>query len=140
MELPQNAKVGIAIGCLALAGGIMYFTMFRGEGGGSAGDGKNYLLCANPKCAKSLEMSDKEYTKFIESQGTQGMMMNPMMMGPMVFQCKFCNQKTMVMATKCEKCKNIFIQNMMAGQNGDYADRCPKCKYSAMEQEYKTQK
>jgi len=49
-------------------------------------------------------------------------------------ECTQCGKTTAFRAVKCEKCGNVFLYG---AQGLDYADRCPKCRYSKKEQDRK---
>ncbi|OHB58314.1 MAG: hypothetical protein A2Y07_08410 [Planctomycetes bacterium GWF2_50_10] len=143
MQLSNNAKIGAAVGCLLVAGIILYFTTFKdmfGSSGGASGSDRMVLLCTNPKCDKAFKISYDDYGKLMQTDGANPMMM---MMGPTPVNCKFCNQKTAVIANECPKCQNVFIPPnpmMMGQQSNDYTDRCPECKFSPIEEEMKKSK
>jgi phage FluMu protein Com len=48
----------------------------------------------------------------------------------MPLTCQKCGQDAVRKAFKCEKCGEVFFVNSV---QGDLEDRCPKCKYSAIE-------
>jgi len=134
MQLSNNAKIGAAVGCLLVAGVILYFTTFN-DMVGSGGSEKMVMLCTNPKCEKAFKIPYEEYAKIWQLQGG-----NPMtMMSPKPIKCKFCNQITALTATECPKCKNVFIEPMEQ-RSIEYPDRCPECKFSQMEEDDKNSK
>jgi hypothetical protein len=142
LEIPMDEDVkkkvlivvSVVIICIALA--IAGKTMFGGGGGG--GDGKIWFKCVNPKCNAAYSLSPDEFTKL---QGDSPMMIPGQMQA---FKCQKCGQQSAYMAQKCEnkKCGEVFILQMGSpGQaNQDFPDRCPKCKYSVIEQMEKEQK
>lgn len=132
----KKIMIGIIVGCLVLAVGITIFTQTGGGGGGFDANAKIYMLCANPDCKASYEMTIKEFQEEMQAMGPEGMMMPGM--GPMVLTCKECGKKSAYQAEKCEKCGEIFVPNYMNAE--DYPDRCPKCQYSKMEEMYKKNK
>ena len=100
-------------------------------GGGSVGGSNKpiVILCANPECAKSYEVSRDEFRQLMQDMGPGGMM--PMM--PPVLKCKFCGEKSAYIAQKCEKCGAVFVPNYMDSSN-KYPDACPECGYSRIEE------
>ncbi len=120
----------LAVSCLAVAGGIIYFTQFSGGGTGYASNETIYLKCFNKSCGEIKETTSKELYEGIDSEPS-----SPMQVGPMRFDCPKCGKKSMFIAEKCPKCETLFVLTPMA--TGDYPDRClnPDCKYSAMEEQ-----
>ena len=122
----------VAITCIVLA---VVITFVTNEGGGSRrATGPIPMLCVNPDCGVSFELSRDEYSEQLRANPPD-MMMPGMpgrgMAGPSVFTCSDCGEKSAYMATKCPECEASFIH----GQAGDqqFPDRCPECNHSAME-------
>jgi len=132
----SKVKIIFAVVCLIVAGGILYFTMFRGSGGGiSGGNTAIWLKCTNTKCNAAYSLTSDEFMKL---QGGNPMMMPGMQQS---VKCQKCSQQSAYIAQKCEKCGEVFIMSTMMMQgNQDYPDRCPKCKYSNIEATEKSQK
>ncbi len=87
---------------------------------------KIWVMCTNPKCQIQYEIGKKEYFEYVENNR----------MGPVVpgMECRECGQASIYRAVKCGKCGHVFLH----GSKGlDFADRCPKCKYSKMEEDRK---
>lgn len=129
-EKKKMVKVVVIIGCLVLAGAITFLTR---EGGGSGGDAqsrKTWITCRNPKCKAEYQISMKKYNEAMEENDTQKALL--MMMEVPAIICQECNEKSAYQAEKCEKCGLVFEQDF---KSIDYADRCPKCKFSKMESE-----
>ncbi|NIA17372.1 MAG: hypothetical protein GWO86_03390, partial [Planctomycetes bacterium] len=98
-----------------------------GSGVGSGSNKPIVMLCANPKCGKSYEISRSEFQKLMQDMGPGGMM--PMMQP--VFKCKFCGEKSAYIAQKCEKCGAVFVPDY-TDQSNEYPDTCPECGYSRL--------
>jgi ribosomal protein L40E len=81
-----------------------------------------WLKCRSPKCENTWQMDRKAYYEYIEK--------NRMGMVVPGVPCPKCNEKDGYRAEKCGKCGNIFERVV----TNDFADRCPKCNYSAMEE------
>ena len=131
-EKKKIVMIVVAIACIVLAVVITFVTC---EGGGRrTATGPINMLCVNPDCGASFELSREEYTNQLmanQSETTMPGMRGRGMAGPSVFTCPECGKESAYMATKCPECEAIFIQ----GQAGDqqFPDRCPECGYSAME-------
>jgi len=128
----NNRKKPIIIGiviCFVLAASITYWTR-RGESGGSVGrEHVVYMLCTNPDCGKTFEMSVEQYREKVAT-GRLEKVVTPN--GSIVFRCESCGQETLHIAEKCPKCGTIFIPNY--SKTDDWPDRCPKCGYSRSEE------
>jgi len=124
----KPVMIGIIVVCLAAAA---YITFFR-SGGRSGGpmrreiaeDATIWVKCVNPRCGAAYEMNERAYEEFqrehLADDTEPGMI------------CEKCGKASVFKAMKCPKCGNVFI----SGESGpgDFADRCPKCKYSAREE------
>ena len=131
-EKKKIVMIVVAITCIVLAIVITFATR---EGGGSRRPtGPIPMLCVNPDCGVSFELSRKDYSEQFMANPPE-MMMPGMpgrgMAGPPVFTCSECGEESAYMANKCPECEAFFIH----GQAGDqqFPDRCPECDYSAIE-------
>lgn len=133
--MEEQGKKWLAIAFAVVSIGIVFFVFGKTFFSNPNRPDRNrpvYLMCKN---CKGLEVSSGEFRDMMSDQ-PGGMM--PMMGGPMILTCPKCNQKSCMVATKCEKCETIFIPQMMTGQNpGAYPDKCPKCGYSPSEERMK---
>lgn len=132
MEDASKKKISIAFAvcCLSLAIGITIKTNF--SSGYSGNSEPTYVLCTNPECRQTFELSEKEFDEFINQNQNSNMPMETP-----VFKCTKCSQKSAYVAMKCEKCGNVFVPNY---QNHDSFDKCQKCGFSKYQQESKEQK
>lgn len=117
--------VVIIVACIIAA---VVITVATQKGGGDGGidtikGGKMlWIKCRDPKCENTWQMDNKAYFEYIEK--------NRIGMTVPALECPKCKGKTGYLAEKCEKCGTIFERAV----TNDYADRCPKCGYSAMEE------
>ena len=130
-EKKKIVMIVVAIACIVLAVVITFATYNRGP---KTSTGPIPMLCINPDCGASFELSRDEYSEQLianQSETTMRGMGGRRMAGPSAFTCPDCGKKSAYMATKCPKCGAFFIE----GQAGDqqFPDRCPECNYSAME-------
>lgn len=123
----QYFKIGIIISCLVLAVGIFFFT-HTGSSSGKA-PSEYTLLCANPQCKHVMTVSREEYLEKMQEAGSMAMPGKQI-----AFECEKCGKKSAFIATKCEKCSQVFFPNY---QSKDYHDRCPECGYSKLEEKIK---
>jgi ribosomal protein S27AE len=129
--MKKRISIGIAVGCIALAVIITVRAVVsnRSDTGNTATrSGPVRLMCANPQCGNVFEMDAKDIG---ETTGRADSM------EPTVYKCPKCSQMSAYIATKCEKCGNVFIPNY---QNVNTSDKCPKCGYSKYEEAKKKEK
>ena len=117
---------GIIIVCLLVAGIIM----FAGRSGGSGGvdsissDEQIWVICLD--CQTSHEMGKQDYYKQLEEKAKE----NTGVLMALYLTCEKCGKAAVTEAVKCEKCGEVFRKGAV---RGDFADRCPKCKFSKTE-------
>lgn len=124
----KPVMIGVIIACFAVAGAITYMTRSR-EPYENPEDFENIMIwvkCRNPQCEAEYEISMKEQADFWK----QYKLDNPGMRGTPAMICKQCKEESIYRATKCAKCGLVFE---IVKRRGDFADRCPKCKYSQIE-------
>ncbi len=128
MDKKNVIMIVIVVVCLVLAGA---FAIKNFGGGGdtstsAADQGSQSMLCINPDCGHVFEMTIEERRQIMREQGR--MMRRG---GPPVFICPQCSEESAYQANNCSKCSTIFIRDY---SSGDFADRCPECGYSAIEE------
>jgi len=127
----KQLLIGVIIVCLAVAGIITYATR-SGTGNGDFSEFKGqqvWLKCANESCGATFDIDKAEYYKKLDEYMAE----NPMTSIAPAFECPQCGQQSAYEAVKC-KCGNIFFPQQ---KGSDFADRCPKCKYSQIEEDRK---
>lgn len=103
---------------LAAAFSIIFFTSGSGDAGISGYEGQTvYHKCVSANCSNVQQMSKTEYFQTIKDKYNNE---------EKPLKCEKCGNPA-IRALKCEKCGNIFIRGSV---RNDYADRCPKCKFS----------
>ena len=127
--MEENAKktllIVVAVVCIAAAGIITYKTMGGGAASGpSQPAGKMWVKCNNPKCGNEYEISAKEYTAFVRSNGGPHQFV---MNGGVPMKCPKCSEDSVFRAMKCEKCGKVFFPGTVEGKA---EDTCPSCGYS----------
>ena len=128
----QKVKIVFVVGCLVLA--VVIYLITRGKSGGlGRTKGTIQLLCANEECNAEYELTPEKMRETMVPSGP-GMGMMPGM-GPQTFVCTECGENSAFRAMKCERCGFVFTQVYDGSQ--DYADRCPECEYSAIEERRK---
>jgi len=134
MEDSRRKQVLIALiaTCLVLAGLITFLTTRSGNPGLEVFKGQTqWVKCANKNCEAAYELDKKKYMELVQEEARR----NVDATGPMAIICEKCGEQSAFKAEKCEKCGEVFFY--AAAGPGDFPDRCPKCGYSAMEEERK---
>jgi len=122
----------VIIACLVLAGLITYVTSRSGNSGLEAFKGQTqWVKCANQNCGAAYELDKKKYLELVQEEARK----NVDATGPLPITCEKCGELSIFRAVKCEKCGEVFFYG--AAGPSDFSDRCPKCGYSAMEEERK---
>jgi hypothetical protein len=128
--------IGVIIACIAVAGIITYSRRSGGGGGidSISDEEMTWVKCNNPNCKAEYQMGLKAYFKYMDEHG------NPVAPTTPPLICKECGEPSAYRAEKCENpdCGIVFIQGISGP--GEPADRCPKCKQSAMEESRKRRK
>lgn len=130
MEVDKKKMVIVAVAviCILLAVVITAKRLTTSEYGSTADISESEMIwvkCINPKCNTEYEMSKKAYFSAMQSGNTS------VPVGAMnLIRCEKCSKDSIVKADKCEKCGHVFAQGTVPN---DYQDRCPKCKYSNIE-------
>lgn len=121
--------IGIVVVCLVLAV-VITLAMRLGGSGSDLSSLKRgemiWVMCLNPQCKAEYEMDKKDYYEFLQNYSgprTEG--------APPVLVCKECKKESVVKAVKCKKCGVVFREGAIPN---DFADRCPQCKYSDVEE------
>ena len=86
---------------------------------------KTWVKCRNQACEAEYEITKKEYFEYVEKHADLALLEVP----PLV--CKKCDQESVYRAVKCAKCGLVFETGTVPS---DFEDRCPKCKYSKIEE------
>lgn len=123
----KPVMIGIIVVCLALAAYITYRSSGQGSGPRRIEipqDAMIWVKCVNTRCNAAYEMSAIAYDEFQREHLSEDE--TPPM------SCEKCGKASAFEAMKCPKCGNVFI----SGESGpqDFSDRCPKCKFSAIEE------
>jgi hypothetical protein len=119
--------IGAIVVCLVVAGVVTIKTRRpKGSDLRPFADKSTWVLCRNPECKASYEMNLKEYFEFIEAN------QDPRSLAAPPLTCTECGEPSVYRAVKCGNadCGFVFERGAVVG---DFADRCPKCKYSQTE-------
>ena len=126
MDKKNVVMIVIVVVCLILAGAFAIKNFGGGGGTSPTTTGPQSMLCVNPDCGHVFEMTTEERRQIMREQGR--MMRRG---GPPAFTCPQCGEESAYQANKCPKCNTIFIRDFTSD---DFADRCPECGYSAVEE------
>ncbi len=123
--------IGVVAVCLILAGVVTYLNSSGDEGGidSTSSSEKVWVMCSNPDCEAKYEASKKEFLEFLQ-ENQAGPIAPPMV-------CQECDEESIYRAEKCEECGEVFFRGSVPR---DYADRCPECDYSGIEEKRKRRK
>jgi len=126
MDKKNVVMIVIVVACLALAGAFAIKNFGGGDDTSTVAQGPQVMLCVNPDCGHIFEMTMEERREQIRARGR--MMRRG---GPQAFTCPKCGEESAYQANRCPKCSTVFIPDYTSG---DFADRCPECGYSAIEE------
>ncbi len=128
----KSVMIVVIVASLASAALITYLSRRSGDIGLDEFEGQMQLVkCANRNCGAVYEIDKKKYYELLEEESRK----HVDDMGPLAITCEKCGENSIFKAVKCEKCGEVFFYGEV-GAN-DFPDRCPKCGYSAMEEQRK---
>ena len=123
----KPVMIGFIVVCLGLAGAIAYMSRSERSGLDSVPRGQMiWVKCRNPDCATEYQIDNKDYWEYIEKHR------NPMLLSVPSLICRDCEKGSVFRAVKCEKCGLVFFHGTV---HGDFADTCPECGFSKMEEQ-----
>jgi predicted RNA-binding Zn-ribbon protein involved in translation (DUF1610 family) len=126
--MDKKKMIPIALACCLLLAAVIFFTT-RSENLTSIPDLKGemtWVKCNNPACGISYEMAMRDYYQLVDTKQRETGSVSP------PIACKKCGEESIFRAVKCEKCQAVFLY--VFGGIEDYADRCPKCGFSKLEE------
>lgn len=116
-EKSKPIMIGVAVVCLAVAAGILWWQFGGGEGAGQTPESIK-MKCA--ACGNVWDMPFKEFQEKLTQMGGPMMMMPGQ---PMLFDCPKCSKKAAMQAETCKSCGEVFILDWQRNPQG----KCPKC-------------
>ncbi len=122
--------IGIIVVCLVLAVVIWQKTMSPKSSGieGIKRGEMVWVKCRNPACEAGYQIKLKGYLEYLrERPGSMG----HVAVSVPALVCEKCGEESVYRAVKCEKCGLVFEKYPV---HGDFADRCPECGYSKIEE------
>lgn len=128
----KSIMLAIVVVCLVIAGIALLATREKDFDLGSVRGEVALLMCEDENCGATYEIDMADYFNQLKKrQKETGAIGTPALF------CKECGKETIYRAIKCPKCGEIFFRGTV---EDDYADRCPKCKYSKIEESAKQRK
>jgi len=133
--MKNKLPIFVIVLCLLGAGALVVRNRSpRGAGVESLPSGESlWIKCTNPACGASYALDQKEYFRRIEEKKRANPALVMLPTAPPL-TCRQCGKETAFRAVKCEKCGNIFLYGARKGKSFDFADRCPQCGYSKIEE------
>jgi ssDNA-binding Zn-finger/Zn-ribbon topoisomerase 1 len=118
--------IAVIVVCLILAVVITFATRSGDTGG--IDDLKRgvmfWVKCSNPDCEHTWQMDRKDYFQYLRDH------QDPMSMAAPAIVCEECSEESGYRAEKCGQCGLVFERGSVPH---DFADRCPECGYSNVE-------
>lgn len=131
-ESKRAIQIGAIVAFLLAAGGITYWNLRGPEDSVPIVKGAIQIRCTNPDCGKDYEITQDELKEMVRSIRAEMPADTPRaMFREIVFGCKFCGEQSAYVARRCPKCDHIFLPDF---SRKDYADRCPECGTSRLEE------
>jgi len=127
MEEGTKKVLMIVVFIVCLAAAVFLFMKFGGGSGDIPHEAyaeMQLVLCRNPECGASYEMTTAEYIERMRER--------PVGPETPALICKECGEASVYKAIKCPKCGAIFEYGSLRP-----ADKCPECGYSEMEERRK---
>ena len=97
-----------------------------------------WMQCNAPDCEAVYQTDKRSYFMQVEGRRSADSRLENLSMAPPV-TCQDCGKVMARRAVKCEKCTHLFPYGFRKGKQFDYADRCPMCGYSDLEQSRKVE-
>jgi len=123
----KNTIYAVVIAACILVAVVVFVVRRGGSGGVNDIPDTQMIWVKCNKCGQGYEMSERQYYKELEEKSKANPTPIPV---AMPLTCQKCSKDGIVRAYKCEKCGEIFRAGSV---QGDFEDRCPKCKHSATE-------
>jgi len=136
--MQKRIAIVVTVLCSVAAVLIVVRNVFHhpaGAGSLKAGE-RVWVQCRASDCGAAYEMEKKDYFMQVEEERRANPRLENLPTAPPV-TCQKCGRETAIRAVKCEKCGHLFPYGLRQGKQFDYADRCPRCGYSELEQSRK---
>lgn len=93
-----------------------------------------WVQCGASDCKAAYQIDKRDYFRQVEAIKQADPRAENRAMAPPI-ACRECQKHTAMRAVKCERCEHLFLYGQRRGKRFDYADRCPQCDYSKLEQD-----
>ncbi|MCU0915734.1 MAG: hypothetical protein MUC88_14395 [Planctomycetes bacterium] len=124
--MKNTIYAAVIAACVLVA--VVIFVVRRGGSGGVNDIPDTQMLWVKcTKCGQGYEMGERQYYRELEEKSKANPSPMPV---AMPLTCQKCSKDGVVRAYKCERCSEVFRAGSV---QGDFEDRCPKCKNSATE-------
>jgi len=95
-----------------------------------------WVQCSAPGCGAVCQMDRREYFGQVDARRQADPRLESLPTAPPL-TCPTCGKETAWRAVKCQTCGHVFPYGVRTSKEFDYADRCPKCGTSKIEQDRK---
>jgi ssDNA-binding Zn-finger/Zn-ribbon topoisomerase 1 len=132
--MKNSIAITVIVGCLIGTALIALSRLSRRSPGAEsipAGE-QIWMQCAAKGCASVYQMPKREYYLGVEESRQKDPRREGLPAAPSL-ACAACEKPVARRAVKCDQCDHLFPYGLRQGRQFDYADRCPKCDYSAVE-------
>jgi hypothetical protein len=130
-SMKKPVMVAVIVICLISAGVITFMTLGKGDAPPAyLADETTWVKCRKPDCEAFYEINLRDYHVHVQKQHNWQVDEAP----PMT--CTKCDEPSVYRAIKCQNCELVFE---MGSIPATYNDRCPKCRYSKLEERAKGQ-
>ena len=130
----KNVVYAGVIGVCILVAVIVFVKTRSGPTGMEALSDSEMTWVKCLQCGQGYEMPLKQYLEEARTKATMSPSGMPM---TLPITCKLCGKDGVFRGFKCPKCGEIFRAGSVPN---DLEDRCPKCKFSAMEAKWEANK
>ncbi len=125
MEKKKRVLTGTLVIGVLIAGGVFCRGLFSNS---SENSGERNIVLWCSQCG-GFEIPDAEFRHLLSNHPDD--MMSIQFGQTIALKCPKCGQKTCYRAHKCQHCDHIFVLGQ--AKDPQCPDRCPKCKFSATE-------
>jgi ribosomal protein L40E len=130
-NIKKPLLISVTVACVVLAAAITYMTRSGTDAPPDyLAQEMTWVRCRKPDCEAFYQINLRDYHVHVQKHHDWQVDEAP----PLT--CTKCGEPSVYRAVKCRKCELVFE---MGSIPSDYNDRCPKCRYSKLEERAKGQ-